>query len=515
MDDDGARFAIVTLPPFLSGGELPQLFDSHELVGVQSPGTHEWKIRDARTSVGAGRELVSTVMLAGPDLERDRFHELKVSANVDHQLDISAARAQAVLDELTVLIEAGELPATLYSIQVKIMTMKSADASAVAAEQFRLLRSLPGEGGPMFPDAAARAVHISETFLRRAKFAQMLVRLEQDQELAAGLMRGPASSRPLSKRVFSAHDSMMMGLTLTDSFLDPLFGCLPPSIWAFSSRRMLSSVIFTFGAGVSDRRDVPGSLSSLAIRDANMRGVAPSLGSPSPEAWGQAVDWWCSRVDALFSLVADPTRFTDKDNRYLPHFHLAWLMNLDELFRRVGTITSVWDSAYATRTLAFAALDLIGEVWRGSDMSAMCASGRANEAWTNVVASVPTALQSILLPAARAAVASLDEITAGFYIGDSSINDLVFVMPDGSIKTEARDRALANLMRARRNATHGFTGKWADPNKPGSKAMAHHDGNIPSTFCLLPYLYLLDILCDPEARLDAAIVRTRKQFVPA
>ncbi|MBT2269849.1 hypothetical protein [Rhodococcus erythropolis] len=515
MDDDGARFAFVNLPPFLSGGELPQLLDRNELDGQQSPGTHEWKVRDRRTSVRGGRELIRTVTLAGPELERDRFHELKVAADVDLQVDTNSARIEAVLAELAARIEAGDLPATLYSIQVRIMSMKSGEAPAVAAEQFGLLRSLQGEGGPVFPDAAARAVHISETFLRRAKFAQMLVRLEQDQELAAGLMRGPSTRSPLSKRVFSAHDSMMMGLTLTDSFLDPLFGCLPASTWAFSSRRALSSVIFTFGTGVAERRDVPRSLNSLAIRDANMRGVGLSLGSPSPEAWGQAVDWWCSRVDALFSLVADPTRFTDKDNRYLPHFHLAWLMNLDELFRRVGTITSVWDSAYATRTLAFAALDLIGEVWRGSDMSAMCATGRANEAWANVVASVPTSIQSILLPAARAAMASLDEITTGFYISESSLDDLVFVMPDGSIKTEARDRALANLMRARRNATHGFTGKWADPNKPGSKAMAHHDGSIPSTFCLLPYLYLLDILCDPEARLNTAVGRTRKQFLPA
>ena len=515
MKADGGRFATVVLPPYLGGGNLPALLDLYELDGVQTAGANEWEIRDRRSLGKGASPLIRTVQLAGADLNRERFHDaLEVSSDSDEHIISMSESTETVLAGLRHLVEAGELPAILFSIQVKIMTMTSADAAAVAEQQFHHLLALEGPEGPMFPAAAARAVHMSTTLLRRAKFAQMLIRLEQDQDLTDDLMRGPARMNSLKVRLFSAHDAIVMGLTLTDSFLDPLFGCLPPSVWAFSSRRVLTSVVFTLGTGIRDRYDVPGSINSLTVRDANRRGIAPGPERPSAKAWGQSVDWWCSRVDRLLSLVADPTRFTDNSNVYLPHFHLAWLMNVDELFRRVGTISSIWDSTYGTRMLTFAALDLVGEAWYGGDMSSLCKPSRAQEALENIEKVVPPLLQSILLPAARAAVGSLDEIADGFYIGrDGAADGVDIVMPDGQIKATDRERATESLMRMRRNATHGFTGKLADPRKIGPFVMAQHDGTIPSTFYLLPYLYLLEILCDPETQFEKAVTRTQRQFV--
>jgi hypothetical protein len=51
-----------------------------------------------------------------------------------------------------------------------------------------------------------------------------------------------------------------------------------------------------------------------------------------------------------------------------------------------------------------------------------------------------------------------------------------------------------------RNATHGYGGKSGERRKGEIDAslLAHYDGQMPSDIALLPYLYLLDTLSNPD-----------------
>jgi hypothetical protein len=179
-----------------------------------------------------------------------------------------------------------------------------------------------------------------------------------------------------------------------------------------------------------------------------------------PNTWGEVVEWWSSRVGKLFALMADITHITDWDKTYLPYFHMAWLMNLDETFRRVSEISQSWQSSYAIRTLAFAALDLLAEVWHGGEMAQLCEPIHVAKAFECVEGNIPDRFHPILLPAARAAVRSIDELNDSFYIAENRGSATIdVVQTDGEVGKKERSSAIHSLVRARRTWFHGQDGK--------------------------------------------------------
>lgn len=75
------------------------------------------------------------------------------------------------------------------------------------------------------------------------------------------------------------------------------------------------------------------------------------------------------------------------------------------------------------------------------------------------------------------------------------------------------ERATAVYMHILRNATHGFGPKRGDREKIETETslLIHHDGSLPHDIALLPYLYLLHVLCNPDLVRDNIIRREYAQ----
>jgi len=103
----------------------------------------------------------------------------------------------------------------------------------------------------------------------------------------------------------------------------------------------------------------------------------------------------------------------------------------------------------------------------------------------------------VILPCAEAAVAALESVADGFFISRQRASGSVTIThKNGREESVPPARAVAPLLAARRNATHGFGGKTADVR--AARLLAQHDGTIPDELIHLPFLYLLEVLCDWE-----------------
>ncbi len=128
----------------------------------------------------------------------------------------------------------------------------------------------------------------------------------------------------------------------------------------------------------------------------------------------------------------------------------------------------------------------------------MCTLSHAQKVISDLEASVPDGAADILLPMARQAVDSLRRMQDGFFIRRHlKTVDVELRLPDGEVKVLAAEDATAQYLKVLRNATHGHGGKGKSVDLTAA-LLAHHDGEVPHDIGLLAYLYLLDMVVNPE-----------------
>ncbi|NDV04942.1 hypothetical protein GXW84_10405 [Rhodococcus sp. IEGM 248] len=112
---------------------------------------------------------------------------------------------------------------------------------------------------------------------------------------------------------------------------------------------------------------------------------------------------------------------------------------------------------------------------------------------------MPEKVRDVLLPRAESAVEALPTVADGFFIMDDRGTGTVDVVKaDGSIEHLTTNKAISNVLRGHRNATHGFGKGNKSDDLLATRVLAHHDGTLPAELVYLPYLYLLAVMCDPE-----------------
>lgn len=511
------RSARVLIPSGLGGGSVPEFLRVLGLAGARIPSSDLWMIDRMSTD----EEIITSRQIAGPDVKRNRFDVLAPSSELDDGLDSNAARIERAISQLHAAVADGELAAILRTVQIQLSTAQSADLVELTEAAFQQLRTMTNNvDEPVFPNCGIRSIDISSRFYSAAKFAQVMLRLRQDpllnQELSQGRLDHTKSKPTLW---FQAGDEHIRDLAVRDTFLDPLLAAIPPGVWAFSTGRLRNPYVFTLGRVIKDKPGQHLRVADIITGDpANHRTVKLPETPPSPKAWGQAVDWWCMKTNVVFTRVSDITEFVDNDDDYLPDLHLMWMMDTIETFKRVAEVSRSWHSAFGTTLTTYTALDLIAETWYGTaDMAQLVEPDRVSEALARVRAAIPELLHPILLPAAEAAGRAPDLIFDGFFQSQSDDVEIVFPpVKKGSTprrETWTKKSAIHHLVRARRNATHGFVG--TPQSKPNIHTLTQHNGKLPSEFAMLPYLYLLDILCRPNELLDVAIPRSIRKFLPS
>jgi hypothetical protein len=101
-------------------------------------------------------------------------------------------------------------------------------------------------------------------------------------------------------------------------------------------------------------------------------------------------------------------------------------------------------------------------------------------------------------PGARAAVAALAKLQDGFFLRRNSADTIRLPDRNGREQEVSLERATAEYLLGLRNSTHGFGGRFEDAGRRVDTLLAAHTGELPDDLALLAYLYLLDLLADPD-----------------
>lgn len=495
-------FVAITLPaPVARIGQ--ELFT--DLLGFDArPGRNpnEWLVRDAVLRPPRTSSLVETKTLAAPWLSADKFDLLRLPPHDLETSELTAADFEAERRKIDARTNASSLTEPLYRLQVDLKEAKDADLVDAARECHQKLRDVRSADapGPIFPAASAHVVRVHEGLYQRTNLPAILLRFEQDPTLVDDVAAG---RRKLSyeRLLFSSGSALAGPGFFNGTYLGPLLTCRSPEVWALHTQRAMGTIIFSFGDAIAGVNAIPAEPLQLLPRQGH---ASPPIRHvpASEQAWAEAIDWWVMRLNQMFGYLSDPTWFKDANGRYLPYQHLNWMMNAEQLFNRVSSAMMSWRDQYAARILTFSALDLVSEGFLGGEMSGLCDPARARKTLDEVRSAMPPKVQDVLLPRAEAAVEALPMIADGFFISkDIGADTVDVVKSDGSVEQLTPNRAIAMVVRAHRNATHGF-GKSVQKEKNvdalASRVLAQHDGSLPEELIYLPYLYLLAVMCEPD-----------------
>ena len=500
LDDKASKesalvYARLTLPAWLWGGDPEKALRECR---------YHWRRDDSGNHLVVPEErylhrpprLVTAFTIAGPGVKRPRWQALArvpepVPPPAPPNLERELARRQRAM------VDGADLLALLDYQRLDLYRTPSADLPSKVADLHDILVSSPSDlttTATPLADAGVHVVAVNHALQARAKLVSVYLRLEHDEKLAAG---EPSHIQTLGsdEQAFDSAAGLHTGIYVFDAYMTPLLAALTPDVWAISILRPGWSLVMSFGCALSGLSASSGELLQfITIPGADSRPPLERLSREAPEA---AVQWWVGRLDQMFGVISDPSTFTVASGTYLASKHLQTLLTVEQVFRRTASMQLAHRDVHARRTLMFSVLDsLVG--LNGWDLSLMFDSSHARSVLEKLEGTIPGPAGEILLPRAKDGVQALASVQDGFFLRRQlQTKDVVARGPDGSAREISPADASMRYMRLLRNATHGHGGKASNENET-SALLAHHDGDVSSDIGFLAYLYLLDLLNDPD-----------------
>lgn len=500
------RSAVIRIPLWFWGGQVPSYFSAAQLHVVRA-GSGDLVVEAEERRSGRRPGLVQLRDLAGPALASPNFDILTTLDREAHaRIGLSpATRNSAITRRIQELVGrtggegVGGLSAGLSAHQLQTITATTEDFAATVQaihEDIRDIR-LRESGEQAYPNSSTHLVYSSGVVLHRAKLASVLLRIGHDERLRSADLAEAIAANARGEVVFAASGGLNEGIALLDAYMAPLLGAMSPFVWAVPATRASGTIIYALGTQIRGTEpEAAEPLHLLPSRGAAEAQSAPTLATRSASA---AIKWWTRRLDTVLSIFSDLAVYTDTSGLYVPSKHLHAQLSVDQLFRRVGSIQKVYRDSDARNVLLFTALDTLNRL-TSRTLSEMCTLQFAQRTLRNLETKMSAEVAALLLPGARRAVAALAELQNGFFLArQSGTPDITFVDEAGVQQTLTLEAATAEYVRVLRNATHGHGSNRKDAKLRTDALLAHHNGYLPHDLGLLAYLYLLDMMSNPDS----------------
>jgi len=458
-------------------------------------------VRTMEAYQGTAAGLVSARRLYGPG-GADRLGDLnsmveRVALTIDHAM---------VAKHLTRVIARAEQPDGLIYllvwIQITLTVAPASELEAVVREAIKRLQMVysserPSDNSNIFPTPSVVILRTRTELLRRMRLPSVLLRVENDPNLAAGSTDHIRQTHLDNEMAFPSSHALYEGIYALDPYIGPLRGAISPSVWCLASPRTFGTILIPLGRGISGTYgDAAEPLQTIMIR-----GPRRSYDVPTCTTAGQvdAILWWADALDGLFAVVSDPSVFRNRKGLYDPSRHLSAILTIEQLFRRVTSILVQHRDVTARQVLLFTCIDTL-EGLTGRNVLLQFRHSQGEKVLNHLRDSIPQGAQQVLLPGAELAVSALRDVQQGFTIARQLGRDSV----QWGEKIASFELASANYLVALRNATHGHGGnRGASGQRERENALLiQHNGDIPDDLPLVAYLYLLDLLSSPKRLRD-------------
>lgn len=351
---------------------------------------------------------------------------------------------------------------------------------------------LTPDGEVLFPDLAAYFVRFDQALTLRAGFPRVMLRVEEEPGL---LTVRPAQSP--DHLVFGSATSLLEDLAFTrHAYLTPLFLSHSPFVWAIVGQRPQGVMVYSLG------RTLRGHEADAAELLQQFMPAGPaSFPPPAPftaAQIGATLQWWADRLNSVLSVVTDPATYANATGQYVPRRQFERQLTFEQAGRRVQAVLVHQRDQDTRRSLAFGALDTL-EGLSAIRLDEAVKLTRARKTLDRLDATLPADVAAVLLPSARRAVEALHKCQDGFIPSGWVAGGQVTVPQKNSQpRILTLEEATGQYLRILRNAGHGYAGQNDGDRRRDEVLLMSHTGHIPDDFALLPYLYWLDVLADPE-----------------
>jgi hypothetical protein len=401
-----------------------------------------------------------------------------------------------------------DLAAPLHRIQARIAMSKNSDELiAIVRDAYENLRQVPYEktGERLFDEASVQLITATDLLVRRARLPGILFRFDQDPDA----LQTMGNVAEYEEGFFASSAAWYREIIGVTHYFGPLLGCLSPRFWCLPAGRPPFIILFNLGSDIAGTRSSPMEPMQL-LPDSGRTESTPAVDLP-PAACRHAIYWWTNRLNQMFGYLCDPTLFSNAQGIYDPYEHQHWLLTLSQVFYLTTAVQTSTRNYYVQRTLTNTLLDTYADRIIERRFDQLCTYDTAKAAADRVRTRMPEDVAKVLMPLADRAVESLRRVQDGFFIrkqrGDDNV--LVYIPGDENPHHRQPHRAAAILMKVFRNATHGYGGlkpPQTTRDLVAERLLAHHTGHMPDDLVFLPYLYLLDMLSEPD-QVQATIVK--------
>lgn len=437
----------IDLPPEIFGGNPAGLIEYLGLDIVHRPAAPSTAWEVSATSV----DLVEAQTLHGPALKRSRFDISTVPTpgvpgGMPPELAGEFQRLTQKLDENPTLASA------LDRITSMLIAVTDDQVPAAIKWGSDVLDALPlihedGSTEPLFPFHSVHDIRVDPVAYRWSKLPQIFLRLSCNT-----LAEVIATSKGQSDEIaFQSSRALLEGTIFGGLYFAPLLGNASPLMWGIGAPRIGQVIIYTFGRiiggrGLGPSRDQLDSLQVLThhspTRDFDTTSVDPAYFHKA--IFSDTVDWWATRINQTLLDIFSPTTYTDGNGFYVPAEHQRWMLNLEQLLSRIGTIVRHPRDQAAQLMLFFPAMDVLADSFIGSGgIGQLMTPSRIRKRIAAIEERVPDRIKPLVMSTACRALAAAEQVADEFFV--PSLN--------ADATTESR---LIHLWNARRNTTHGF-----------------------------------------------------------
>ncbi|MGH2911640.1 MAG: hypothetical protein ACRDJ3_04110 [Solirubrobacteraceae bacterium] len=445
--------------------DAPKLLDAHRLA-----------------SRGESLDRMWDILAAHPRYDHETKHKQRAIEEINRAADLQTREGM------------------LYAFGLLMLVTSNAELRTTLEPQLEgLWKSLP--------EATLWLVTAEEPLLPRLGMSQLLFQFEHTPDLdVAALMsdsRRSLEAQSLTNRI------------ATSDIVQPIFLAFSPAATGFAMPWLPHTLAIEFGAVADLRRQYPVSLNAIyeprvLSPPVNLEGGNVWINSIPKTSLGTLLAWWVSRLDLLYAIITDPTRFSTSDGDFDSGAQLAFRLTVERVLAdlrvlnaspqvpalaRLGTTFDLLDKLETLLGYGPKAARKFGREWRsGNGFRRLLDRREALPLMERGFSNMPSQLGSRF--AARASElfdTTYQEIEGGVLHGRLAEDGIRVGRIDQD--TMSIDDYAGSVVRAVRNSSHGLLDQLAGPD---AEVAATHAGALPETLSELVGLIAWALLSDPE-----------------
>jgi hypothetical protein len=357
-----------------------------------------------------------------------------------------------------------------------------------------------------FPSGSLWLVTVSDVLLSRLAFGRTQLALQ----LTPDMPMGPEMEQLRSFEELTLTRGIDFG-----EIIDLALLVFSPGVLGLRIPAMPHVLVFCFGTTVELRRSYPVSLASLyrprVLSDPQGLDRSAIFKNQQPNDGEQLLEWWVTRLNAIYSHASDPTRFTDAEGFYGAAAQTAWTITVERL---LGDALSLLAEPQATELdrvqVAFDLLDKAesllgyGKQETSDGFEALLRRTKSVRRACEALSSLPEDLAKRLSDEiARLFDELRDEIRDNTLQHRLTSKGARVATTDvATVKAISDDDLISTLCRAVRNSSHGLLEVLRD--HPHRFYLAINTGGIPAELPALAPLLGLALLADTESLIDGS-----------